>query len=259
MTKESDLKKMRNKGDIRGLGKVAQREKDQRISSMAASMLTDMVLDGYNRQTMFELFASLLERPHLRACAIIGLGRLKDPRAVDLLVNAFIQSPDLAMQIAFALGESIRYATSIQSETKTKAIDLLSLFLMEDDLSVSGSAAIALRNSNWKPDTDERAIRFYVRTKQYYACSKYGLKAIDALIKELFEINPADNQSRYLDLQRTIIQILDEAPATEPKESIANVVNIEIIKAQGDAFKNIVHRKAIEKIQAALSNFMVRQ
>jgi hypothetical protein len=88
MTKESDLKKMRNKGDIRGLGKVAQREKDQRLSSMAASMLTDMVLDGYNRQTMFELFASLLERPHLRACAIIGLGRLKDPRAVDLLINA---------------------------------------------------------------------------------------------------------------------------------------------------------------------------
>lgn len=264
-----DVKKLREKGDVKGLIKAIGYDKGySRVSSEAADALSeindpkalDSLLNALNDsnakvrasaayalgnigdlKSVEPLIVALNDsEPKVCASAAVSLGKLGDLKAVDPLIIAIKSSAseDVRSCAAEVLGEL----------NDPKAIESLTVALKDKNTYVRISADRALDKMGWVPDNDEIAAYYWISKHDFKKCIAMGAPAVGPLI---FTIRNNENLRSYA--EEALSKITDPN-SIEQLIAALEEPNFYIRKSAADALGNIKDPRAVEPLIKALKN-----
>ncbi|MDP8230456.1 MAG: HEAT repeat domain-containing protein, partial [Candidatus Gorgyraea atricola] len=220
-----------NIGDERAVEPLIERLKDERwwVQKAAAVALGNI---GDERAVKPLIEAVKDNGQAFQEVAAIALGNIGDERAVKPLIEllkdedrqVFGSSPKVREAAAQALG-------NIGDE---RAVKPLVRLLKDETFWVQEAAAQALDKLNWKPQTQEHKIHYFIAKQNWNALVNIGKPAVDPLIEEL---NDTD-----LDVRRSAIETLDiigDERAVEPLIERLKDENSDVQRVAAIALGNI--------------------
>jgi len=269
-----NVEKMKARRDVSGLIKALEYKKDVSIRQQAALALGQIgdtqavevlihALDDANvcaaaagalglirdRQAVKPLIALITiyhtwwdaaEAYEIRQAVFQALGRMGDPRAVDLLINYLRnESPP------YEKNKVYQAAARALVEIGKPAVNPLIAAVKEGRMSPQAAFEI-LEKLGWKPEDNELAARYWVEKRQWDQCIKLGQPAVAPLISVLF-----DEQVRQ-EAAQALVKI--GAPAVEPLITILQTMGGEICQTAAEVLGEIDSESAIEPLISALED-----
>ena len=164
-----DIKTLKETGDIRSLIRLLD-DRNPDVQWKAADAL------GSIGEAALDPLLKIVEFPklHVRLGAIEALGEIRNPRAIEPLVQRLKKDPDHEVRwvAAIALGEI---------GDPRVVPDLISA-MHDSDRYVRYGAAKALEVLHWTPDNSDEQAYFHIALQDWHAVKKMGPKATVALI-----------------------------------------------------------------------------
>lgn len=203
-----DVAKLTSKGDMPGLIKALEYEKDHGIRRDAAASLGN----ANEARAVEPLIASLRDsEPAVCRAAATALGLIGDPRAVEPLIRiAASQDADQdvrndAVKALVTLGpgavkplvDSLRsrspnirqVATETLGQVGSPAVEVLVAALGEQDADMRAAATEALGKLGWQPDKTVAGAIYWADRREWAKCVEIGAPAVEALLAVLRDSN----------------------------------------------------------------------
>ena len=184
-----DIGELRQKRDIRGLTRLLQHQ-NCTIQWQAAEALGIMGPDAVD-----DLFRGLCEFDLIgRLGTIEALADIKDPRAVDPLINLLLRDEknEIRWASALALGEI----------GDPRAIEALLQALTEQDKYVRFGSAVALRQLGWTPPHPHEEAVFLIALGEWGKIPSLGLPAADPVSRMVTDPDPDVRYSAVATLEK---------------------------------------------------------
>lgn len=266
-----DVKKLKEKGDVKGLIKAIGYDKgDGRVSSEAADALSEI-----NNPWMMELLINALNdsNPRVRESVASSLGNMRNSRAVEPLIVALNDSDSkVCASAAKSLGKlgdlkavdplivTLQSSTSKNVRSNAaealgklknpKSIESLTVTLKDLNLNVRRSAYMALIKMGWVPGNDEITVYAYgiawipqERDNEFVI----GANEVEALISSI-----RSNEGWYRRDAAEKLSKITDLNAVEQLIGALEDSDILVCRSAADALGNIKDPRVVEPLIEAL-------
>lgn len=260
-----DIEKLKGKGDVEGLIKLLDYQKEATIPPKAAQALGEL-----RDARAVEPLVKLLPEQHMRMAAIEALGKIGDGRAVEPLIAILeMQGAEHAnvrkgvmtsleaigkpavIPLIFLLQSGFRPMREVAAQTlgrlgDPRAAEPLAAALRDEHESVQEAAAAALGHLDWQPGASEAGAAYFIYRGEWEKCIEMGEPAVKPIFAAFLE----GNQETQKCAIRALIKI--GGPAAEPLIAAINGYNPRPVVEMATQTVREIGVEAVEALIATL-------
>ncbi len=235
-----NVEKLKAKGNIKGLIKALDYQKDLDVRKAAAKALGQLG----NKQAREALVSVLNDSERLvRIAAISALGQTGNWREIEPLIKD--SDEGVRLTVAETLGQ-IGDGQAIKS--------LMSALKDDKSWRVREAAAQSLENLGWQPEKNETGVLYWIAKQQWDKCIEIGKLAVKPLISILMDYFMGYDINVRTGVVKTLGQIGDKQ-AVESLSSALNDRDMNVQIAAAEALGQIGDKQAVESLISSLEDY----